>query len=110
MSDDRFYVQCVSGNPDHIMEAVPGSKLEAKCKKRAEAGKLDALCLYYDECPDCVEDTRKRAREEADYISMFGGPIPSLHDTCEDNCCYKNRKDIADSPYADQVQYITATA
>lgn len=108
MSDSRFYVQCISGN--HIMEAVPGSELEARCIKRVQAGYIDALCLNYNECPSCVEDARERARADADYISMSDCPMTDLDGACKDDCSCKNRKEVADSPYADQVQHITATA
>lgn len=108
MSGERFYVQCVSGNLDHIMEAIPGSELEAKCRKRAEAGSLDALCLGYDDCPECVEDRRTSARRDAEYFSLFGCPMADLDDKCQDDCPCKNREaTIVESPYADQVRYIT---
>lgn len=110
MSNGPFYVQCSSGNPDHIMEAVPGSELEAKCKERAKAGFVDALCLNAEECPDCVHDKQEQARRDADYLSLFGCPMADLDDRCEDDCACKDQGSILDSPYTDQVRYITAAA
>lgn len=109
MTKRRYYVQCLSGNHDHIMEAVPGSELEARCKARFKAGYLDALCLTYDECPGCVEDRRQRERDAQEYLG--DGCESGLNgDECADNCICKNREDIADSIYTDQVQYISMVA
>lgn len=108
MSDGPFYVQCLSGNPDHIKEAVPGSELEVRCKDRAKAGFIDALRLSYDECPDCVEDSRELARKDAAYIDFAGCPLGDLDGKCADSCSCKNRREVADSPYANQLRHIAA--
>jgi len=106
MSASLYYVQCVAGNPNHIAEAVPGSALEARCKERVAAGYIDALCLGDDECPDCVEDSRQKDREDVEYLMMFGCPSAGLGGLCDDDCVVcKNRQVIADSPYTNQVRY-----
>jgi hypothetical protein len=106
MSDEPYYVQCVSGNPDHIMEVVPGSELEERCKKRAEAGYQDALYLGHDECHECVVESRDREHSFFEYILDFGCPMADFTGTCEDECSCKTPVKTADSPYAEQVRAI----
>lgn len=110
MSGNVYYVQCISGNPDHVQEVVAGTELEKACIARAEAGKLDALCLGPDDCPECVVDRREQARKDADYISMFGCPMIGLDDECRRDCPCRNPRPIPNSPYEGQVRYIVRTA
>lgn len=53
----RYTVTCLA---DHTAFAAPGSDLEKRCKKREEEGKLDALVLSAEECPECVQDLERR--------------------------------------------------
>lgn len=104
MSHGTFYVQCVSGKPGHTMEVIPGGTLEERCVAHVEAGHIDALCLDRDECPECVEDRRQRARDERHHLDLYGCPMAERGE-CGDDCLCRNPDDrIVDSSYDDQVQ------
>ena len=64
MSEEvRYNVQCLSGDPDHVFGAVPGSAIEIACQRRAAGGSLDALIIQPDECPKCIAEERDRIHE-----------------------------------------------
>lgn len=98
--EGHYLVQCMSG---HVMEVIPESDLEAKCKKRAEDGKLDALCFGGNECPICVANELQSRKE---YFGLFGCPMADIDSKCEDNCLCK--QDVGESPYTDQVRSCSA--
>lgn len=103
--NEAYLVQCISGDPSHVMRAVRGSELEAMCIKRAESGMLDALILGADECPACVvEAQNNRASGYAMYLDC---PMTDIDGICGDNCPCK--KSIPDSPWQNQVQGLAPT-
>ena len=106
MSGNPYLVQCNSGNPDHVMEVVPGTELEARCKVREEKGFLNALCLDYHECPGCIDDSRRRRQIDDEYFAICGCPMAALNGDCDDDCGCKNREEIVDSPYRGQLRPI----
>ena len=108
MTTRTFYVQCYTGNPTHVMEVIPGSELEDKCKTRATNGYIDALPLGPDDCPYCVEDRRERERHNENMCIDSGCPFMSLSDD-EDKCAQRCQATVAaeaieDSPYQDQLR------
>lgn len=100
-----YYVQCISGNPLHVREAIAGTPLEAKCKAREAAGYLDALCLDSSECPSCIEDDKQELRR----YDLFGCPLTVIGDDCTKSChCRQVMQDV--SPYDDQVRHVQDVA
>ncbi|MGB4762208.1 MAG: hypothetical protein WBP12_02515 [Candidatus Saccharimonas sp.] len=108
MSDNTYLVTCISGQ--HVLEVIPGTELETKCKKREPKGFIDALCLDYSECSDCVEETRRAADRNDDYLSLFGCPMAGLDGTCNDVCPCMTDNQALESPYANQVRGLPVTA
>lgn len=76
-----YNVQCLVG---HVQEAPHGSDLERRCIEREKQGYLDALCLSYDECPDCREDRREYLRREVRRCGDVGCPMGE--DKCKNGC------------------------
>jgi hypothetical protein len=104
-----FYVRCYTGNPTHVMEVVPGSELEDKCKTRATNGYIDALPLGPDDCPNCVADRRDRERRYADSFWDFCCPaaMSNPDHECTHACAdMMAPKPIENSPYQDQLRGI----
>lgn len=91
------------------MEAIPGSDLEKKCIERAERkpNRLDALCLDYDECPQCVDLARQSERYWDGIISMWGCSYADDNGNCADDCPCEDR--VADSPYQGQVRNVATS-
>ena|GEM_PF-2866412 len=109
MTDGPYLVQCISGIGYHTKEVIPGTELEAKCIARAKAGKIDALVLYYDQCPECIYDSRMKA--EKDY-SVLGCPGMDIYDNCVEDCtlCAQRDAGIPDSIYQGQMQIVKQLA
>ncbi|MBI2121596.1 MAG: hypothetical protein HYT98_00585 [Candidatus Sungbacteria bacterium] len=61
--------QCLSG---HSGEIPQGSPLETKAINRAEEGFIDAICLSFEQCPECVADQIEYLRCEVRYCSESG--------------------------------------
>lgn len=105
MTDGPFYVQCISGKSQHIVTAVSGSALEAKCKMRLEEGYIDALCLYYDECPECIYE--RQAKDLMDY-QVLGCPEQDMRGNCAEDCSScKSRLEVPSSIYDGQTQRVS---
>src|SRR5688500_15695736 len=98
-------VQCVSG---HVMEVVPDTELEQRCKERASAGSLDAFCRSNDECPECIEDSRQRERRNVELCGAVGCPMTPFDEKshpCAKSCmASQSYQAIKDSPYDDQLR------
>lgn len=76
-----YNVQCLSG---HVGQAPRGSDLEKRCLERERQGKLDALCLTPEECPECQEEYREQRRIEARLCGDVGCPMGE--GDCKDGC------------------------
>lgn len=98
-TQERYLVQCISGESSHVMQVIPGTQLEALCIQRAESGKLDALVLGPDECLVCVEKAQNRWASEL-WLSL-GCPMANVDGNCDDDCPCK--AEVADSPWRNQV-------
>lgn len=94
-----YLVQCISGDPSHVMEVIPDTELEAMCIAREAKRLIDALCLGCDECPSCV---RERNSQESAYLSDFGCPMADADGECEDDCPCMAPFPV--SPYEGQVR------
>lgn len=105
-TEEAYLVQCISGEPSHVMQAVQGSELEAMCFQRAESGKLDALILSTDECPTCVIEAQ--SRRSRDFEMYMGCPMEDLDGNCVEDCPCKSV--IPDSPWNNQVQGIALSS
>lgn len=76
-----YNVQCLNG---HVGVAPPDSSLEQRCKEREAHGKLDALCLSWEECPGCQYDRQGDLRRSVEMCGDFGCPLNE--NTCKDGC------------------------
>ncbi len=68
----RYNVQCLNG---HVYQAPVGSDLERRCKEYFEKGFLDALCLSYLECRDCISEHEERERKMAEWEADWPDPF-----------------------------------
>jgi hypothetical protein len=102
---NEYYVQCITGDQYHVFVAIPGTKLEQKCKERAAQGVLDAFILSTDECPECIVARQQRESRNADMCAstecMFMS-FDKADDPCRDGC--QAYEPIQDSPYNDQIR------
>ena len=73
--------QCIGS---HNGEVPKGSPLEVKARERAESGKLDAICLSENECPQCQEDKIEHLRRETRLCGDAGCPMGE--DDCQRGC------------------------
>lgn len=109
-----YYVQCVEGDPSHVMEVVAGSELEQECKERAATGRVDALVLEREECPGCIAEMR--ARRNAQMCGSTDRPCPfssfldeADYDPCASGCkAVTSFGTIEESPYRDQLRGLPA--
>ena len=76
-----YNVQCLAG---HVYQAPGGSELEDRCRKRAEKGFIDALCLSDYECIECLTDRARDLRKCVDLCTTLECPAHS--DVCHDGC------------------------
>lgn len=65
--DSRYQVTCLL---DHTGFAPPGSELEKRAKAREDAGHYDALILSANECPECIQDLKRRNAGEEDAFDL----------------------------------------
>lgn len=99
MAAGPYLTQCLA---DHIYAVVAGSELEERCKEREADGKLDAVILYYDECPGCISEGEMRDSQMDEMVNMFGCGF-DYGNGCGDDCpCKKPHQDRV-SPYEDQL-------
>lgn len=105
-TEERYLVQCITGEPSHVMQAVHGSELEALCIQRAASGMLDALILSTDECPSCVIEAQNRRGR--DFETYMGCPMADLDGSCAEDCPCNSL--IPDSPWGNQVQGIALSS
>lgn len=95
-----YTTQCQNG---HVLEVVPGTELEDRCKAYAARDLGDVLPLDQGECPACLAERRKA---NAALITSMAGLTCWEHpeDGCPEDCESTMVDDIPDSIYDHQVR------
>lgn len=89
-----YNIQCIRCS--YVGSASAGSELEERCRQRAADGKLDALILSPEECPQCCEDRIERCRREVRMCGDIGCPM-DVQRHCADGCMAANELRAAEA-------------